>query len=420
MRTIGQARPIHSSSKTPRVCRSSTRPMTISTTAPTGVLVHELRWPAARYMAAFPEPTSRWWRGRHGIGRRVDRGLGERILAQDAGSDFGRLGVSGRRAPGRGSEAAYEGRRRRGHPQPDPQVIQTEGIGQRQSVAPRLGRLRGVKDLVKDPGRDQQTKNTLLSERLTNTAKMSTWASAFTNCPLYMAPTPGIKPKRPARTGCACMPVKPGGAGSRGQARRQAGLAVDAAPDRTRAGGTQRLATTLTISGSHNIGMVKAVHTKLLCATPDFLRNSVALANLMRLSLTKAAHVVMFSAAGQAIRVWSSVGVRQGPENLFLEFPSSLTVPAGGHHRRRQHRVASSGAGTSLGQGRDLLPCGDGRAGTASAIARRRLGRFPGRRERVRPRSSASIPAPGIPSRRPGENSRNTWSPVRWWSSTAG
>src|ERR1700747_2791799 len=40
-------------------------------------------------------------------------------------------------------------------------------------------------------------------------------------------------------------------------------------------------------------------------ATPDFLWNLVALANLMRLSLTKAAHVAMSSSARQEIRVRS-------------------------------------------------------------------------------------------------------------------
>ena len=38
----------------------------------------------------------------------------------------------------------------------------------------------------------------------------------------------------------------------------------------------------------------------------------------------------------------------------------------------------------------------------------------------ARPRSNAATPAPGPPSRRPGAGSRNTSSPVRWWSSTAG
>jgi hypothetical protein len=43
----------------------------------------------------------------------------------------------------------------------------------------------------------------------------------------------------------------------------------------------------------------------LRCATPDFLLSLVALANFMRLSLKKAAHVVMSSAAWQEIRVAS-------------------------------------------------------------------------------------------------------------------
>jgi hypothetical protein len=41
----------------------------------------------------------------------------------------------------------------------------------------------------------------------------------------------------------------------------------------------------------------------LRCATPDFLLSLVALANFMRLSLKKAARVVMSSAAWQEIRV---------------------------------------------------------------------------------------------------------------------
>ena len=43
----------------------------------------------------------------------------------------------------------------------------------------------------------------------------------------------------------------------------------------------------------------------LHCATPDFLSNLVALANFMRLSLRKAAHAAMSSAAWQEIRVRS-------------------------------------------------------------------------------------------------------------------
>ncbi len=43
----------------------------------------------------------------------------------------------------------------------------------------------------------------------------------------------------------------------------------------------------------------------LHCATPDFLLVLVALANFMRLSLLKAAHAVLSSAAKQEIRVRS-------------------------------------------------------------------------------------------------------------------
>jgi hypothetical protein len=47
-------------------------------------------------------------------------------------------------------------------------------------------------------------------------------------------------------------------------------------------------------------------------ATPDFLLKSVALVNLMRLSLMKAAHVVVSGAAKQEIRV------RSGRDDKFV------------------------------------------------------------------------------------------------------
>jgi hypothetical protein len=51
---------------------------------------------------------------------------------------------------------------------------------------------------------------------------------------------------------------------------------------------------------------MKENRRSLHCATPDFLLILVALANFMRLSLLKAAHAVVSSAAWQEIRVRSS------------------------------------------------------------------------------------------------------------------
>src|SRR5580692_6467742 len=56
------------------------------------------------------------------------------------------------------------------------------------------------------------------------------------------------------------------------------------------------------------------------CAAPDFLLSLVALAILMRLSLTKAAHVAMSSAARQEIRVRSV-------EKHFHERSAELQIP---------------------------------------------------------------------------------------------
>jgi hypothetical protein len=47
-------------------------------------------------------------------------------------------------------------------------------------------------------------------------------------------------------------------------------------------------------------------------ATPDFLLSLVALAIFMRLSLTKAAHVAMSSAA------WQEIRVRSGRDDKFI------------------------------------------------------------------------------------------------------
>ena len=41
----------------------------------------------------------------------------------------------------------------------------------------------------------------ILLAAMINMTKITTWAKALTNCPLYMAPTPGMKPNRPAIVG---------------------------------------------------------------------------------------------------------------------------------------------------------------------------------------------------------------------------
>jgi hypothetical protein len=57
--------------------------------------------------------------------------------------------------------------------------------------------------------------------------------------------------------------------------------------------------------GSRVYVRTKTNRRSLHCATPDFLLSLVALVNFMRLSLTKAAYVVVSSAARQEIRVRS-------------------------------------------------------------------------------------------------------------------
>ena len=185
----------------PHQCRSAPRP-------PPGSCVHEVRWPAARYTAAFPPFPVVVGEARHRTqGSQAAARKGSR-RGSHSHSDRMRDQWPGRRA--QGSEAPDKVRRRRGHPQPDSQVIQTEGIGQGQSITPRLGRLRGVKDLVKNHAATSKPKTTLLSERLTNTAKMSTWASAFTNCPLYMAPTPGNETQKTGQNRVGMHAGQPG------------------------------------------------------------------------------------------------------------------------------------------------------------------------------------------------------------------
>jgi hypothetical protein len=67
------------------------------------------------------------------------------------------------------------------------------------------------------------------------------------------------------------------------------------------------------------------------CATPDFLSNLVGSASFMRLSLRKAAHAALSTAAQQEIRVRSVENIpKKGPRNCrslgFPGFPVELGV----------------------------------------------------------------------------------------------
>jgi hypothetical protein len=76
---------------------------------------------------------------------------------------------------------------------------------------------------------------------------------------------------------------------------------------RTR-GFDQRDESGLLLTESHKSHNSRSLHY----ATPDFLWNLVALANFMRLSLPKGAHVVMSSAA------WQEIRVRSGRDDNFV------------------------------------------------------------------------------------------------------
>jgi hypothetical protein len=77
--------------------------------------------------------------------------------------------------------------------------------------------------------------------------------------------------------------------------------------------------------------ILKKHRRSLHYATPDFLLRLVALANFMRLSLMKAAHVVASCAAWQEIRVRSGPTARRGrrDDKSVAGRESFLTTEAG-------------------------------------------------------------------------------------------
>ena len=90
---------------------------------------------------------------------------------------------------------------RRSHPQPGPQVVQAEGIGQGQSVAPRLGRLGGVKDLVKDPRRDQQAEDKALVGKADKYREDEHVGQRLDELPVVHGADPGDKAQQPGQHG---------------------------------------------------------------------------------------------------------------------------------------------------------------------------------------------------------------------------
>ena len=90
--------------------------------------------------------------------------------------------------------------------------------------------------------------------------------------------------------------------------------------DERRARVQQPTASTQADEGFRVYVRTKRNRRSLHCATPDFLLSLVALAILMRLSLTKAAHVAMSSAARQEIRLRSV-------EKHFQERSAELQIP---------------------------------------------------------------------------------------------
>src|ERR1700733_8154367 len=104
-----------------------------------------------------------------GWGRGIGRSIGRWLLVRAAHTWILariRVGVRptwDRASRGRGEASHVRGRGRRGsHPQPGSQIVEPERIGKWQSIAPRLGGLGGVKDLIEDPGSDQQTEDKAL------------------------------------------------------------------------------------------------------------------------------------------------------------------------------------------------------------------------------------------------------------------
>ena len=97
-------------------------------------------------------------------------------------------------AGGRG-EARDVGRAGRGgsHPQPGAQIVQSEGIGQRQSIAPRLGRLGGVKHLIENPCRDQHAEDKALIGKADEYRKNEHVGQRLDELPVVHGAYPGNK-----------------------------------------------------------------------------------------------------------------------------------------------------------------------------------------------------------------------------------
>src|ERR1700688_2772483 len=76
----------------------------------------------------------------------------------------------------------------------------------------------------------------------------------------------------------------------------------------------------------------KGNRRSLHCATPNFLLSLVALAIFMRLSLKKAAHVAISSAARQEIRVRSGPTASRGRRDDKVVGPSTDVHPLDNWH----------------------------------------------------------------------------------------
>ena len=215
------------------------------------------RTPAAGNRGARPEEA--------GIARLVSRRRRERTRPAGSGLDQNRdrdLAAAGRRrrVPAEAGKAGDIGGGW-SHAQPGPQIVEAEWIGQGQSVAPRFGRLGGVKDLVKDPGGDQQAEDKALVGEADEHREDEHVGQRLDELAVVHGAYPGNKAQQAGQHGMR-MQAGQAGVGRRRrpcerQPGRQAGFAVDHASYRTHARGAQWLAAVLAIGRSRNIGMVR-------------------------------------------------------------------------------------------------------------------------------------------------------------------
>ena len=73
-------------------------------------------------------------------------------------------------------------------------IVEAEGIGQRRAIAARASGVIGIEGLVDHPAHEDMPKSSLMCSNEAKTKKIARCAKPLAYWPLYMAPTPGIRP----------------------------------------------------------------------------------------------------------------------------------------------------------------------------------------------------------------------------------